>query len=165
MTAAPPTRLAKLAPLAALALLWGAAEAAGPDAPATPPGTRILVSAHGFAELWSRLERAVAKHQMGIVARASASKGAAARGLEIPGNAVVMVYRNDFAVRMLKASVAAGIEAPLRFYVTENADGTANLTYRLPSAVFAVYGGDELDRMARELDQIFARIAEDAIGG
>ena len=35
-----------------------------------------------------------------------------------------MVFRNDYAVRMLQASVPAGIEAPLRLYVTENADGT-----------------------------------------
>ncbi|MFQ5954690.1 MAG: DUF302 domain-containing protein [Kiloniellales bacterium] len=165
MTARPRRLLTLLAPLAVLALLCGAPAAAGSDAPSTPPGTKTFVTRYGFNDLWSRLERAVAKQEMGIVARASASKGAAARGLEIPGNVVIMVYRNDFAVRMLKASGAAGIEAPLRFYVTENADGTASLTYRLPSAVFAPYGSDELDRMAKELDLIFARIAEDAIGG
>ena len=75
---------------------------------------------------------------------------------------VIGVYRNDFAVRMLEASVPAGIEAPLRFYLTENADGTATLSYRAPSAVFKPYGSAELDAMASKLDPIFARIAAQA---
>ena len=57
------------------------------------------------------------------------------------------------------------IEAPLRFYVTENADGTATVSYKTPSEVFAPYldeGGAELAAAAAELDQIFARIAEAA---
>lgn len=56
---------------------------------------------------------------MTVVARASASRGAASRGVTIPGNAVVEVFRNDYAVRMLNESVAAGYEAPLRFYPVE----------------------------------------------
>ena len=80
------------------------------------------------------------------------------------GNLVLGVFRNDFAIRMLEASVPSGIEAPLRFYLTENADGTATLTYRTPSAVFAPYGSAALDEMARELDAIWARIVQDAIG-
>ena len=82
----------------------------------------------------------------------------------IPGNMVVGVYRPDFAIRMLDASVAAGIEAPLRFYITENADGTATLTWRKPSAVFAPYEVPALDEMAKELDAIFAKISADATG-
>ena len=50
-----------------------------------------------------------------------------------------MVFRPDYAVRMLKASEAAGIEAPLRLYLTERPDGRARLTYRLPSHIFGVY--------------------------
>lgn len=116
-----------------------------------------------FDQLVADLDRAVEANDMGIVTRASASKGAAARGVEIPGNMVVGVFRNDFAVRMLEASVPAGIEAPLRFYLTEAEDGTSVLTYRQPSAVFAPYGSEELDRMAAELDAIFASIAEEAV--
>ena len=97
--------------------------------------------------------------------RASASGGAAGRGIEILGNLVIGVYRNDFAVRMLKASVVSGIEAPLRFYVTENSDGTATLTYREPSAIFALYDNADLTKMAKELDAIWRRIAVQATGG
>lgn len=115
-----------------------------------------------FDKLLERLGQAVKDHGMFIVAQASASRFAAGRGIAIPGNAILDVFRNDFAVRMLKASVPAGIEAPLRYYVTESADGTARLTYRRPSAVFAPYGVPDLDAMAAELDAIFDAIARQA---
>jgi uncharacterized protein (DUF302 family) len=127
------------------------------------PGTLVKPSSKSFEKLFSDLQAAVGANNMGIVGRASASMGASRRGIKIPGNAVIGVYRNDFAVRMLKASVPAGIEAPLRFYITENQDGSANLTYRKPSAVFAPYGSADLDAMARELDEIFAAIAAQAL--
>lgn len=128
------------------------------------PGTQTIQTRHSFDVLVDRVEKAVARHKMGLVAQASASRGAAARGTKIPGNAVLMVFRNDYAVRMLEASVPAGIEAPLRIYITENPDGTANLTYRAPSAVFAPYQNRALDELAKELDVIFQNIARDAAG-
>jgi len=129
------------------------------------PGTRIISTKYSFDVLVGRVEKAVADHKMGLVAQASASRGAAARGVKIPGNAVLMVFRNDYAVRMLNASVAAGIEAPLRIYVTETPDGRASLTYREPSAVFAPYRSPAIDEMAKELDAVFRNIVRDAAGG
>lgn len=127
-------------------------------------GYRTLQASHAFDVLLARLEKAVTDNRMAVVASASASRGAAARGVKIAGNAVIMVFRNDYAVRMLEASVAAGIEAPLRFYVTENGDGTASLSYRTPRAVFAPYAVPALDALAKELDAIFEKIANDALG-
>ncbi|MEM1398906.1 MAG: DUF302 domain-containing protein [Pseudomonadota bacterium] len=126
-------------------------------------GVVEIESAHDFDTLWSNLEAAVKEAKMLLLYKASASRGAAGRGIDIPGNGVFGVYRNDFAVRMLNSSVPAGLEAPLIFYLTEMPDGTSRLTYRQPSAVFAPYeGGDELDAMATELDEIFATIAAQA---
>ncbi|MBT6117561.1 MAG: DUF302 domain-containing protein [Rhodospirillaceae bacterium] len=138
----------------------------GPVAAADWPqsGMREHATELPFRTLWDRLEAAIEANGMGIVARASATAGAKALGIEIPGNAVVMVFRADYAVRMLKASVPAGIEAPLRFYLTEDpASGRATLTYRLPSQVFAPYGSTDLDIMAKELDGVFETIAAQAI--
>lgn len=127
------------------------------------PGTQVIKTPFGFKALHQRLEAAVEKNKVFVVTRASASAGAKGRGITIPGNLVIGVYRNDFAVRMLKASVPAGIEAPLRFYLTENADKTATLTYRKPSAVFKPYGSKELDALATELDGIWAAIVRDTV--
>ena len=127
------------------------------------PGYHVIDTAHGFGALVKRLNAAITGNGMFAVTRASASAGAAGRGLTIPGNMIIGVYRNDFALRMLEASIPAGIEAPLIFYVTENSDGTATLSYRAPSATFAPYGSAALDKMAAELDTLFAKIAADAI--
>jgi uncharacterized protein (DUF302 family) len=120
---------------------------------------------HAFDALLERVERAVEQNRLGVVAIASASRGAASRGVKIPGNAVVMVFRNDIAVQMLSASVAAGYEAPLRIYVTEGADGRATLSYRVPSTLFAPYRNAKVDQLARELDATLAKIVKDAGGG
>jgi uncharacterized protein (DUF302 family) len=132
----------------------------------TREGWRIEKTAHSFDDLVKRLEEAVKANKMGLVTAASASAGAANEGITIPGNRVVGVYRNDFARRMLEASIAAGIEAPIRFYITENADKTATLSYKLPTTVFAPYsdeGGESLRKLAEELDAMFARIADEAV--
>lgn len=148
----------------ALALIVAHAMPAAAANPAPYPGMRTIATGLGFDAAVTKLVAAVKANKMGVVAQASASKGAAGRGVSIAGNAVVMVYRNDFAVRMLEASVAAGIEAPLRYYITEDAHGTASVTYRLPSATFAPYASPALDDMAAELDVIFAKITTDAYG-
>ena len=146
---------------------------AAPAKPALPSdltkrrGWSIIATKHSYAELNKRLEEAVKKNKMAIVNSASASDGAKAQGFTIPGNRVAGVFRNDFARRMLATSIAAGIEAPIRIYVTEGADGMATLSYRTPSAVFATYvtrRKKELGVIARELDAIFAQIAIDAAG-
>ena len=126
-------------------------------------GVQVVDARKNFKDLFNDLDMAIRKHRMGVVGRASASTGAARRGIEIAGNGVFGVFRNDFAVRMLRASVPAGIEAPLRIYLTEQADGTSRLTYRKPSAVFKPYGSAELDEMAAELDVIFEKIVRDAV--
>ncbi len=119
-----------------------------------------------YAELYPRLKAAIKKNKMGHITTASASAGAKGRGLTIPGNRIVGVYNNFFAVRMLEASIAAGMEAPIRFYLTERSDGGSNLTYKTPTFAFSPYfeeGGKPLKDMAKELDKIFAQIAEDTI--
>ena len=109
------------------------------------------------------LTAAIRKNKMGLVARASAQAGAASIGVKIPGNQVLMIFRPDFAVRMLEADVEAGYEAPIRIYVIEQSDGTAQVSYIKPSDVFAGYNNDALNSIAAELDAIFAAIIRDAL--
>ena len=67
-----------------------------------------------------------------------------------------------------QASASDGAKGQgIRFYLTENADGTATLSYKSPSFVFAPYadeGGADLAALAAELDAVFAGIAEAATG-
>ncbi len=126
------------------------------------PGWQVIETEFTHAELLERLTSAVAAENMGVVTQAGPTAAALQRGIEIPENRVVGVFNNDFAVRILTLSTAAMIEAPVRFYVTEDADGTATLSWKTPSFVFAPYvdeGGEDLARIAGELDGRFEAIA------
>ncbi len=130
--------------------------------PAPYSGTVSIETGKPFKVYLGQLKKAIKANKMGIVAEACATCGAKAIGVTIPGNRVIMVFAPNFAVRMLKASEAAGIEAPLRLYITEQADGSANLTYRLPSHVFSPYGVAALDQIATELDKKLSNIVRQA---
>jgi len=129
-------------------------------------GWAVHDTEQAYADLLDSLKAAIKAEGMFIVTQAGPTTAAKKRGITIPGNRVVGVYRNDYAVRALASSTAAMIEAPIRLYVTENADGTATLSYKTPSAVFAPYldeGGAELNALSAELDTIFAAIAARAV--
>lgn len=130
---------------------------------ATPySGTKIVDTGQPFDAFVKKLTAAIAANKMGLVGNACATCGAKNIGVTIPGNRVMMIFNPHFAVRMLKASEASGIEAPIRLYITEQPNGTARLTYRLPSHVFGAYKVPALDEMGKELDVIFARIVSQA---
>jgi uncharacterized protein (DUF302 family) len=122
---------------------------------------RVTVKATApFGRVAEALERAVTDEKMALVCHGNAQRGAAGRGITIKGNQVLMVFRNDFAVRLLAADPAAGFEAPIRIYVYENPDGTATVSYIPPSAVFAPYRHAEVQAIARELDVVFKTIID-----
>lgn len=129
-------------------------------------GWQVIDTGLTHAALLDRLRAAVPAAQMAVVTEAGPTDAARARGIVIPGNRVLGVFNNDFAVRILALSTAAMIEAPVRFYVTEDADGTATLSWKEPSHVFAPYvgeGGPDLVAIAAELDRRFAAIAAQAV--
>jgi len=151
--------------MVAVLCLVPALAAAGDMAPRD--GWQVVPTDLAHADLLARLTDAVPEEGMAVVTQAGPTQAARERGIEIPENRVVGVFNNDFAVRVLGLSTAAMIEAPVRFYVTENADGTATLSWKTPSFVFAPYGaegGDELDAIAAELDAKFEAIAARATG-
>ena len=129
-------------------------------------GWVVLLTSHSYQALITRVDQAAKDNKIAVVTRASATVGAKkALNKTIRGNMVVGLYHPRFAVRMLDASISAGIEAPIRMYLTENEDGTATLSYKTPSFVFAPYmdeGGTEMKALAEELDALFASLAEQA---
>ncbi|WP_298854542.1 DUF302 domain-containing protein [uncultured Ruegeria sp.] len=131
----------------------------------TPEGWAVHPTDKSYGELVDATKAAIKENGLIVVTQAGPTKAAAARGITIPGNRVIGAFNNDYAVRVLETSTNAMIEAPIRFYVTENKDGTATLSYKTPSFVFAPYtseGGQELLDIAAELDTKFQSVAEDA---
>lgn len=130
------------------------------------PGWEVHATQKSYQQLLQDTLAAVRANGMAVVTQAGPTAAAAARGITIPGNRVIGVFNNHFAVKILATSTAAMIEAPIRLYVTESPDGTAQLSYKRPSHVFAPYrdeGGDRLSALAEELDRRFAKIAREAV--
>ncbi len=136
--------------------------AGGPTALAQE-GRVVLASRAPFGKVAAALEQAVADQKMGLVCHADAQQGAASRGVKIPGNQVFLIFRNDFAVRLINADPRAAFEAPMRIYLYENRDGTATLSYARPSALLRPYTHPEVARVGAELDPIFEKIAAQAL--
>lgn len=150
--------------LATLVSLLPLATAAQTIAPRE--GWAIHASDKPYAEMVEAVKSAAGPHGLGVVTEAGPTGGARSRGIEIPGNRVIGLFNNDFAVRILRFSTAAMIEAPIRMYVTEGSDGMATLAYKTPSLVFAPYmdeGGADLAKASEELDAIFAEVAAAAL--
>ncbi|MCK0166741.1 DUF302 domain-containing protein [Jannaschia sp. S6380] len=131
----------------------------------TRDGWVVTRSAKGFDDLVDATRRAAAAGGLAVVTMAGPTDAAARRGVDIPGNRVIGLFNNDFAVRILRLSTPAMIEAPIRVYVTENADDSATLSYKLPSVVLAPYASEApaLEEVARELDAAFAAVADAAL--
>lgn len=128
-------------------------------------GWTVIKTEKTYADLVDSVKASAKVSKMGVVTQAGPTAAARNRGITIPGNRVIGLFNNVFAVRILELSTAAMIEAPIRMYVTENADGTATLSYKRPSTVFAPYvdeAGSDLSVAADELDVIFQVIADDA---
>lgn len=129
-------------------------------------GWAVQPTQKAYQALIDAVKDAAKANKMGIVTEAGPTEVAKSRGVEIPGNRVIGLFNNVYAVRILNLSTPAMIEAPIRVYVTENADGTATLSYKTPSMVFAPYFDDadpDLQAAASELDAIFSAIASDAV--
>lgn len=133
------------------------------SAPLADEGKVVHVSRAPFTRVAAALEQAIADQRMGLICRANAQQGAAARGVKIPGNQVFLIFRNDFAVRLINADPRAAYEAPIRMYLYENPDGTGTLTYVKPSALLRAYSHPEVAKVGAELDPIFDRIAAQAV--
>ena len=147
-----------------IVLFWAGAAAA--QTMSDRDGWTVIATNKPHEQLIADVIAATKANKMGVVTQAGPTKMAASRGITIPGNRVIGIFNNDFAVKILALSTAAMIEAPVRMYVTEGTDGLATLAYKRPSFVFAPYmdeGGDELRALAGELDARFDAIADMAV--
>jgi uncharacterized protein (DUF302 family) len=148
---------------AGLALLICLAQPVMAENPAPYSGMVTVETGKSFRAFVKQVRPAIKKHKFNIVGVACGSCAVKSMGKTVPGNRVFFFFAPRYAARMLAASTAAGIEAPVRFYVTEDPDGTAKVTYRLPSHVFGAYEVPELTIMGKELDKMMTTILAAAV--
>jgi uncharacterized protein (DUF302 family) len=109
------------------------------------------------AEAAEKLIAAIAAYPMGLVAHADGQANCAKKGISVPADQVLEVFRPDYAVKVWAADKAAGIDIPLRIHLYE-ADGRTWVAHRPASDVFKPYVNPQLDVLGGELDAIFNQL-------
>jgi len=105
----------------------------------------------------AKLTEAVQAVPMGLVAHINGQANAAKKGITVPADQILEVFRPDFAIRVWKAEKAAGMDIPLRIHLYETAGKTV-VAFRTAEEVFAPYANGELNAIAADLDPIFTGI-------
>jgi Uncharacterized conserved protein len=108
-------------------------------------------------EAAERLAAAVAAYPMGLVAHINGQANCAKKGIAVPADQILEVFRPDYAVRVWAAEKAAGIDIPLRIYLYEQ-DGLTWIAHRTASETFQPYANPRLDALGIELDDIFKQL-------
>jgi uncharacterized protein (DUF302 family) len=108
-------------------------------------------------EAVEKLIAAIAAYPMGLVAHANGQANCAKKGIAVPADQVLEVFRPDYAVRVWTADKTAGIDIPLRIHLYE-ADDRTWVAYRPASEVFKPYASQQLDVLGSELDLIFNQL-------
>jgi uncharacterized protein (DUF302 family) len=105
-------------------------------------------------EAADKLIAAITAYPMGLVAHADGQANCAKKGITVPADQVLEVFRPDYAVKVWAAEKAAGIDIPLRIHLYD-ADGRTWVAHRPASEVFKPYANPALDVLGDELDTIF----------
>lgn len=108
-------------------------------------------------EAVEKLIAAITAYPMGLVAHANGQANCAKKGIAVPADQVLEVFRPDYAVKVWAADKTAGIDIPLRIHVYE-ADGKTWVAHRTASEIFRPYTNGQLDAIGAELDLIFNQL-------
>ena len=104
-----------------------------------------------------KLAVAITAYPMGLVAHINGQANCAKKGIAVPADQILEVFRPDYAVKVWAADKAAGIDIPLLIYLYEQ-DGLTWVAHRPASEVFRPYANAGLDTLGGELDAIFKQL-------
>ena len=105
----------------------------------------------------TKLTEAAQAVPMGVLAHLNGQANCAKKGIEVPADQILEIFRPDFAVRVWKAHKPAGIDIPLRIHLYA-AEGKTMVSYRTAEEVFAPYAVPELTAIAADIDRVFTGI-------
>jgi uncharacterized protein (DUF302 family) len=94
---------------------------------------------------------------MGVLAHLNGQANCAKKGINVPADQILEIFRPDFAIRVWKAHKPAGIDIPLRIHLVRAEGGTV-VSFPHRRKVFAPYSKPELDAIAADIDTIFSGI-------
>jgi len=105
----------------------------------------------------AKLTEAAQAVPMGVLAHLNGQANCAKKGITVPADQILEIFRPDFAIRVWQAHKPAGIDIPLRIHLYD-AGGKTVVAYRTAGEVFAPYSSPALDTIAGDIDPIFTRI-------
>ncbi len=105
----------------------------------------------------AKLTEAAQAVPMGVLAHINGQANCAKKGIAVPADQILEIFRPDFAIRVWQAHKPAGIDIPLRIHLYD-AGGKTVVNFRTARAVFAPYASPALDAIAGDIDPIFTRI-------
>ena len=94
---------------------------------------------------------------MGLVAHINGQANAAKKGLSVPADQILEIFRPDFAIRVWQAHKPAGIDIPLRIHLYAS-EGKTVVAFRTALEVFAPYANPALSSIAADIGPIFSGI-------
>ena len=105
----------------------------------------------------TKLTEAAQAVPMGVLAHLNGQANCAKKGIEVPADQILEIFRPDFAILVWKAHKQAGIDIPLRIHLYA-AEGKTVVSYRTAEEIFAPYAVPELTAIAADIDRIFTGI-------
>lgn len=111
----------------------------------------------GLEEAAEKLTAAIAAYPMGLVAHINGQANCARKGITVPADQILEVFRPDYAVKVWAVEKAAGFDIPLRIHLYE-ANGRTWVAYRPAIEIFQAYLNPQLDVLGSELDAIFNQL-------
>jgi len=105
----------------------------------------------------AKLTEAAQAVPMGVLAHINGQANCAKKGIVVPADQILEIFRPDFAIRVWQAHKPAGIDIPLRIHLYD-AGGKTVVSFRTAREVFAPYASPSLDAIAGDIDPIFTRI-------
>jgi len=105
----------------------------------------------------TKLTEAAQAVPMGVLAHLNGQANCAKKGIEVPADQILEIFRPDFAIRVWKAHKPAGIDIPLRIHLYA-AEGKTVVSYRTAEEVFTPYAVPELTAIAADIDRVFTGI-------
>ncbi len=111
----------------------------------------------GVDDAAEKLIAAIAAYPMGLTAHINGQANCRKKGMDVPADQILEVFRPDYAVKVWAAEKAAGIDIPLRIHLYAQ-DGRTWIAHRTASETFQPYANPGLDALGAELDAVFSQI-------
>jgi uncharacterized protein (DUF302 family) len=129
---------------------------------AQTPNRVDKVASSDFKETVKKLETAIKKRGMMIVATIDHQNMLRMVGTSIPGSKTIEFGKPDMMKMILPDNPEVGLEMPLKIYVYERSDKKVVVSYSKPSVAFGSYGKEQLAMAGQMMDMMLDEITTEA---